>query len=111
MNAWTRFDELQGDLQSLRNDVAKLIQEIPSAAADIRDDFLRAIRERVNRMQKDIDGSLSQIATHGREAAQAVNKMTEPVAHELEDLLHSHPFATIALAVGVGWLLGATWKR
>jgi ElaB/YqjD/DUF883 family membrane-anchored ribosome-binding protein len=106
-----KFEKLQGDLQALRSDVTKLIQEIPSMVTEVRDESLQAARERVNRMQQHIDASLSQLTDHGRGAARAIGDVTGPVAHELEDALHSHPFATIALAVGIGWILGASWKR
>jgi ElaB/YqjD/DUF883 family membrane-anchored ribosome-binding protein len=106
-----KYEKLKSDLQALSGDVAKLIQEIPSMVTDVRDESLQAARERVNRMQQQIDASLSQIVNHGRDAARGMGDVTRPVAHEIEDALYSHPIATIALAVGIGWLLGASWKR
>jgi ElaB/YqjD/DUF883 family membrane-anchored ribosome-binding protein len=106
-----KFDKLQGELQALQGDVAKLIQEIPSMVTEMRDESLKVARDRVNRIQQHIDASLSQMTDQGRDAVRAIGDATGPVARELEEALHAHPFATIAIAIGVGWLLGASWKR
>jgi ElaB/YqjD/DUF883 family membrane-anchored ribosome-binding protein len=104
-------DHLRNDLQALRNDVAKLTQEIPSMLSDVRDDSLKAARQRIDRMKDNIDASLAQFGERGREAAQAVNQATGNLARGLEDSLHAHPIATIAFAVGIGCVLGATLRR
>jgi len=106
-----KVDNLRHDLQALRNDVAKLTQEIPSVLTEVRDDSLQAARERIDRMKHNIDASLAQFSERGREAAKAVNDPTGNAARGIEDSLRAHPIAAIALAVGIGCVLGAIWRR
>lgn len=106
-----RIDDIRHDLQSLRNDIVKLAQELPSMLGDVRDDSLQAARERVDRMKENVDASLSQLSERGREAAKAVNEMTDNLVRGIEDSFHAHPITTIAVALGVGYVLGSVRKR
>lgn len=106
-----KIDDLRHDLQTLRNDIAKLAQEIPSLVSDMRDDSLNAARDRVGRMKDSIDASLAQFGERSRGAAKAVNDATEDMANGLEESLREHPVAVIALAVGIGCVIGATLRR
>jgi len=102
---------LQHDLQALRSDVAKLALEIPTVLSEVKDESLHAARERLNRMKDNIDASLAQFNERGREAAQALDQATSEAARGLEEALHAHPIATIAFAVGIGCVLGASMRR
>lgn len=106
-----RIADIRRDLQSLRNDIVKLAQELPSKLSEVRDDSLQVARERADRLKEDIDASLSQLSERGREAAKAVNEMTDNLARGIEDSFHAHPITTIAVAIGVGYVLGAVRKR
>jgi ElaB/YqjD/DUF883 family membrane-anchored ribosome-binding protein len=106
-----KVDNIRHDLQALRNDIAKLTQELPSVLSDVRDDSLKAARDRVYRMRDDIDASLAQLSERGRHAAKAVNDATRDVARGIEDSLREHPIAVIALAIGIGCVVVATLRR
>ena len=105
------IDNLRHDLQALRGDVSKLTDEIPSMLSDVREESLRAARERVKRMKREIDVSLSQLRETREAAAQAVGEATDEVVQSLESSLKAHPVAVIALAVGLGCLIGAGLRR
>jgi ElaB/YqjD/DUF883 family membrane-anchored ribosome-binding protein len=98
------MDKVWRDLKVLQSDVAKLTQEIPSMLNDAGDVSLRAARERVDRMKRHIEDSLSQLSERGRDAVQSVNEVT----HNVEETLHAHPIMIIAAAVVVGYVLGAS---
>ena len=106
-----KIDNLRLDLQTLRNDMAKLAQEIPPVLSEVRDDSLQAARERINRMKDNIDTSLGQFGVRSREAARALNEATGDIADSVEESLHAHPIAVIAIAVGIGCLLGTALRR
>jgi ElaB/YqjD/DUF883 family membrane-anchored ribosome-binding protein len=106
-----RIDDIRNDLQSLRNDIVKLAQELPSMLSDVRDDSLHAARERVDRMKKNVDASLSQLSQRGREAAKAMNEVSDNMVQGIEESFHARPITTIAVALGVGYVLGSVRKR
>jgi ElaB/YqjD/DUF883 family membrane-anchored ribosome-binding protein len=47
----------------------------------------------------------------GLEAVHAVRDTTASAAGALEDVVHKGPFAMLAIAIGLGFLFGATWRR
>jgi ElaB/YqjD/DUF883 family membrane-anchored ribosome-binding protein len=111
MSANGRFDKIRDDLQALSSDVAKLTQEIPSMLSEAGDESLRAARARVGRIKENIDTSLSQLGDRGRDAARAVNEAGSDVVDNLDDLLRTRPVATIAIAFGLGFLIGSALRR
>jgi ElaB/YqjD/DUF883 family membrane-anchored ribosome-binding protein len=46
----------------------------------------------------------------GREAVKAVGEVGDNVANAIDKSLEKRPYTTLALAVGVGFILGAMWK-
>jgi ElaB/YqjD/DUF883 family membrane-anchored ribosome-binding protein len=46
----------------------------------------------------------------GRDAVKAVGEVGDNVANAIDKSLEKRPYTTLALAVGVGFILGAMWK-
>jgi ElaB/YqjD/DUF883 family membrane-anchored ribosome-binding protein len=46
----------------------------------------------------------------GRDAVRAVGEVGDNVANAIDKSLEKRPYTTLALAVGVGFILGAMWK-
>lgn len=46
----------------------------------------------------------------GRDAVKAVGEVGDNVAHAIDKSLEKRPYTTLALAVGIGFVLGAVWK-
>ena len=66
------------------------------------------LKERVGRMQEDLDDTLSEVGERGREA---LSDVSDRVGEALQESVQEHPLTTIALALGLGFLFGATWRR
>ena len=58
-----------------------------------------------------LDGVLSEASEKGMEAADTVRDSTDTALEALEDAVRRRPFATLAIAVGLGFLFGASWRR
>jgi len=102
------IDDIRRDLQLLRDDVSRLAQQISSltstASGDAGDEAgaqLRQIREKIDEL----------VSATGREAADAVRAATDNLSDSLEKALRERPFTTLAMAVGLGFIFGATWRR
>jgi ElaB/YqjD/DUF883 family membrane-anchored ribosome-binding protein len=55
---------------------------------------------------------LTQVATRkGREAATAVRDVAGNVADTVEESVQERPLATLGLALGLGFLMGAIWRK
>ena len=47
----------------------------------------------------------------GREAVDAVREVGDNMLDAIDQSLEQRPYTTLALAVGIGFLFGATWRR
>jgi ElaB/YqjD/DUF883 family membrane-anchored ribosome-binding protein len=96
--------DIRADLQALREDVARLAQQIA--------DIFAAKGSRVwSRTRSGVDDALSDAGGKGREAVDAVREVGDNMMGAIDASLKERPYTTLALAVGIGFLFGATWRR
>ena len=96
--------DIQADLQALRDDVARLAQQI----ADI---FAAKGTASWQRAKSDLDGVISDAGEKGREAIGAVREVGDNVVDAVDKSLKQRPYTALALAAGLGFLFGAIWRR
>ena len=53
---------------------------------------------------------VSDAQDRGRDAVKAVGEVGDNVANAIDKSLERRPYTTLALAVGIGFVLGAMWK-
>jgi len=96
-NASATVESLQEDLSAMRDDVGKLSQHVV--------DLLSAKGGAAyKRVKKNFD------ATTG-EAADAVRDVRDTFADAIDESIQERPYTTLALAVGIGFVMGAMWRR
>ena len=96
--------DIQADLQALRDDVARLAQQI----ADI---FAAKGSKAWDRARSGVDEAIADVEDRGQDAIDAVREVGDNMAAAIDESLKSRPYTTLALAVGIGFLFGATWRR
>ena len=96
-NASATVESLQEDLASMRDNVGKLSQQVV--------DLLSAKGGAAYKSaKKNFD------ATTG-EAAAAVRDVRDTIAGPIEESVQQRPYTTLALALGIGFVMGAMWRR
>jgi ElaB/YqjD/DUF883 family membrane-anchored ribosome-binding protein len=58
-----------------------------------------------------VDEALADAESRGREAVEAVREVGENMRRAIDTSLQERPYTTLALAPGLGFLFGATWRR
>jgi ElaB/YqjD/DUF883 family membrane-anchored ribosome-binding protein len=58
-----------------------------------------------------VGGVISDVRDQGKEAVEAIADVRDNMATAIDRSLKDRPYTTLALAVGVGFLLGALWAR
>ena len=92
------------DLDALREDVRRLTAQIG--------DLLAAKGNAAWRHAKsNIGGVMSDAEAKGQEAVVAAREVGDSVVGATVGLLKRRPYTTLALALGIGFLFGATWRR
>jgi ElaB/YqjD/DUF883 family membrane-anchored ribosome-binding protein len=99
------------EIAKLRDDLAQVAQQLGTVADKAADGALDQVRAQVQRVKGGIDELFAEASDRGQDAAEAVRDVTETFTEALEDTLHRRPLTTLGLALGVGFIAGATWRR
>jgi ElaB/YqjD/DUF883 family membrane-anchored ribosome-binding protein len=107
----TAYARLEKDLTAVKNDIARLSQQISEAVnalnavaqAQARR-WLRSARTNVDSVTSDASAGASVVASAAQDAASSVGDT-------LADVIEERPVATLAFALGLGFLIGVTWRR
>jgi ElaB/YqjD/DUF883 family membrane-anchored ribosome-binding protein len=97
-------ENVKDDLTSLREDVARLTQQIADIVSSGGNTAWKHARENV-------EGVISGVETKSQEAIDAVREVGDNVVDAIDESLKQRPYTTLALAVGIGFLFGAAWRR
>src|SRR6516225_702832 len=96
--------DIQADLQALRDDVTRL-------ATQITDIFAAKGNVAWNRAKSNVEGVVSDVGAKGQEAMDAVQEVGDKVIDTIDESLKTRPYTTLAVALGIGFLFGAMWRR
>lgn len=96
--------DIQEDLEALRDDVARLTQQLAGILAAKGNDAW-------SRARSNVEGVLSDAQDKGMDAVGVVRDVGDNVVDAIDESLRKRPYTTLALAAGIGFLFGATWRR
>ncbi len=95
---------IQADLESLRGDIRRITDQIS--------DIVAAKGSAAwDRARSNIEGAVSDATGKGQEAVDAVREVGDNMIDAIDKSLQKRPYTTLALAVGIGFLLGAMRRR
>ncbi len=96
--------DMQKDMQNLRDDFTRLAQQV----ADIVANRGSAAWQRA---RSGMDDVVSDAQDKGREAADAMREVSDQFVEAIDESIKSRPYTTLAMALGLGFLFGAMWRR
>jgi ElaB/YqjD/DUF883 family membrane-anchored ribosome-binding protein len=96
--------DVQDDLAALRDDVARLARQTADIVAARGGATWR-------KAKSNVEGVLGEAQDKGLEAVDAVREVGDNLVDALDESLKKRPYTTLGLALGIGFLFGATWRR
>ena len=96
--------DLQKDMQALRDDLARLAEQVGAILSNTGNAAWR-------RAKTSVDGVMSDAQAKGQEAVGAVREVSDHFVEAIDQSIKERPYATLAIAAGLGFLFGATWRR
>jgi ElaB/YqjD/DUF883 family membrane-anchored ribosome-binding protein len=104
-------ERLEKDLAAVKNDIAALTDQITDAI----NTFAGSARKQARRGYKDaranVDSMVSDAQDRGGAMIDAAHDAASSIEETLEDVITQRPLATVGLAIGLGFLIGVTWRR
>jgi len=103
--------DVEKQLETIRDDIAELTQQVADLIGQAKDDTMAQVKSQVRSAKAQVDSALSGAQESGREAVDAFRDVADTFGDALEDSLKRRPYATLAVAAGIGFLFGAVWRR
>ena len=96
--------DIQADLQALRDDFAKLAEQVSEILGTKGSAAWQKARSSV-------DDMVAGAQDTGREAVDAVREVSDHFVDAIDESIKTRPYTTLAIVAGLGFLFGATWRR
>ena len=96
--------DIQDDLQALRDDFGRLAEQVGQIFSDWGNAAWR-------RARTSVDGVMSDAQDKSREAVDAMREVSDNFVAAIDDSLKNRPYTTLAIIGGIGFVLGALWRR
>ena len=100
--------DIRSDVQELRDDISLLCEQVTDIAGDTRGEAINEVKRRIQRIREGLEDVVSDKSQGAIDAAQQIG---ESLTESLEQALRTRPMTTLAVAVGIGFLFGTTWRR
>ena len=95
----------------MKNDISALTEQI----ADVLNSFAGAAGKQARRgyqeARANVDAAVDDMSERGSAMLDAAGDTAASIEETLEDAITQRPLATLGLALGIGFLIGAAWRR
>ena len=96
--------DVAADLQALRDDFAKLAEQV----GDILGTKGSAAWQKA---RSSVDDMVAGAQDTGREAVDAVREVSDNFVEAVDESIKTRPYTTLAIAAAIGFFFGAVWRR
>jgi ElaB/YqjD/DUF883 family membrane-anchored ribosome-binding protein len=96
--------DIQSDLQALRDDFARLAEQVTEILSDKGSAAWK-------RARSSVDDVMAGAQDKGREAVGAVRDVSDNFVEAIDESIAKRPYTTLAIVAAAGFLFGATWRR
>ena len=104
-------ERLKKDIDAVKNDISALADQISDVLEAFKGDARKQARRTYKQARSNVDSMMSDVSKHGGEALDAAQDYASTLEESLEDAITQRPLAAVGLAVGLGFLIGVTWRR
>jgi ElaB/YqjD/DUF883 family membrane-anchored ribosome-binding protein len=101
------YKRLEKDLAAVKNDISALTDQLTDVLNAFTGQATKQARRGVKQARAGADAMMSDMQERGSAAYDAASSFEEG----LEDVISQRPLATVGLALGLGFLIGVTWRR
>lgn len=105
------YDRLKKDITAARNEIAALAAQISESLNSAAGSAKSRARQGYRQARDKVDSAVSDLSERGGAAANAAQDAADTIESTVEDFVGQRPLAAIGLALGIGFLIGLSWRR
>jgi ElaB/YqjD/DUF883 family membrane-anchored ribosome-binding protein len=104
-------ERLEREVTAVKNDIAALTDQISDAINTFAGVAKKQARRGFKQARANVDSAVDEVAERGGAVMDAAQDAAHSIEETLEDVITQRPLASVGLALGLGFLIGATWRR
>ena len=105
------YARLEKDIQAVKTDISHLSQQLSDAVNALTEIAQSETRRGVRRARTNVNALMSDASDRAGTVASAAQDAASSVGETVADVMEERPLATVAVAMGIGFLIGVTWRR
>ncbi len=102
---------LEKDLTAIKNDIAHLSRQITDAVNALATVAQNRGRGGLRQARASVEEAISSASDRTGALAGAARDAASSLADTLDDGIRERPVASVALAMGIGFIIGVAWRR
>lgn len=107
----TTYERLEKDVTAVKNDIAALTEQITDALNNFAGSAGKQARRSYKQARANAEQAVDDMTERGSAMMDAAQDAASSIEETLEDAITQRPLATVGLALGIGFLIGLTWRR
>jgi ElaB/YqjD/DUF883 family membrane-anchored ribosome-binding protein len=104
-------ERLEKDIAAVKNDIAALTDQITNALNTFAGAAGKQARRGYKEARANVDSAVDDMSERGSTMMDAAQDAASSIEETLEEVIAQRPLATVGLALGLGFLIGVTWRR
>jgi ElaB/YqjD/DUF883 family membrane-anchored ribosome-binding protein len=105
------YERLEKDVAAVKNDISALTDQITDALNSFAGTAGKQARRGYKQARANVDSAVDDMSERGGAMMDAAQDAAYSIEESLEDAITQRPLATMGLALGIGFLIGAIWRR
>jgi ElaB/YqjD/DUF883 family membrane-anchored ribosome-binding protein len=105
------YQRLEKDVNAVKNDLSALTDHVTDALNSFAGTAKTQARSGYKQARANVDEAIDDMSERGSAVMDAAGSAAHSIGETLEDVITQRPLATVGLALGLGFLIGATWRR
>jgi ElaB/YqjD/DUF883 family membrane-anchored ribosome-binding protein len=105
------YERLEKDVTAVKNDISALTDQITDALNSFAGTASKQARRGYKQARANAESAVDDMSERGGAMMDAAQDAAYSIEESLEDVITQRPLATVGLALGIGFLMGAIWRR
>jgi ElaB/YqjD/DUF883 family membrane-anchored ribosome-binding protein len=104
-------ERLEKDVTAVKNDISALTDQITDVLNGFAGTTSKQARRGYKQALASAESTMDDMSERGSAMMDAAHDAASSIEETLEDVITQRPLATVGLAIGLGFLIGAAWRR
>lgn len=105
------IDRLEKDVSAVKGDISALARQITDFMNSLAGTAQKEARRGYKQARATAEDAIGDLSERGSAMMGAAQDAANTIEETLEDAIAERPLAAMGIALGIGFLIGVTWRR